>query len=136
MSVALPLSTWSSEFALIAADATIGTSAFCVSKRNVQTSGTRKVMSVHGSRIYDLCKGHTTASEEEKAKYAMITFDQYNALIRNWEQVADNYSGGVVGSGHIFMSNHTDLTSLTSSLSGTISNCGTKLDDAFTPLKH
>ena len=128
--------TWSSKFVPIAADATIGTSAFCISQKNIQTSGTKVNKLTNGNRFYDLCKGHTSASDEEKAKYAMITFDQYNALIRSWEQQADNYTGGVVGSGHIFMTNYQDVKLLSGGGAVTATtNCSDKVEDGFLSIK-
>ena len=125
--------TWSSKFVSIAADTTIGTSAFCISQKNVQTVGTRVNKLTNGNRFYNLCKGHTTASDEEKAKYAMITFDQYNALVRSWEQQADNYTGGVVGSGHIFMTNYNNVKALTGG--GSSANCGDNVENGLFSIK-
>lgn len=95
--------TWSSEFFPIAADPVLGTDAFCISKE-LASPHQKERPATQGSRIFNLCKGHTTASAEEKSKYAMITWEQYNALVRNWEQVDDNWSGGSVGVGNILMS--------------------------------
>ena len=88
----------------IGADTTVGTSVFCVSQTRAYDN--REVGGLsHGNELYDLCSNPTNndLTEAQKSNFKMMTWDQYNALVRNWEKVDNNWSGGSAGSGYAYV---------------------------------
>ena len=94
----------STTYVPIGADTTVGTSAFCVSQTRAYDNRSVGGLS-HGNELYELCSNPTNndLTEAQKSNFKMMTWDQYNALIRNWEQVDENWSGGTAGSGYAYV---------------------------------
>ena len=95
--------TFSTDYVPIPGDTAIGTSAFCVGQYRVLSSNSMTGIA-HGNLIYNVCDTPTSAglSDVEKAKFKMMTFEQYNALYREWEKTDANWSSGTSGVGYAY----------------------------------
>ena len=114
-------------------DTTVGTSAFCVGRERVYVTGSASGNS-KGSTMYSVCNGVTNGdlAQSEKDKFKMMTWDQYNALLRSWEKTDGNWSGGTTGSGYPFVERQ-NSSGVTKIFVGAASPC--TIDDNFFTLE-
>jgi formylglycine-generating enzyme required for sulfatase activity len=90
-------------FISVPGDASLGTDDFCVAKYEMKsgpasTPAGNPIVSINATDAFSQCAGMSEAGFES-GSFAMISNPEWMTIARNVEQVASNWSSGVVGTG-------------------------------------